>query len=682
MARLKYKQNRRRRGVVVVMVAFCSIPILFCVSMVVDIGYAYVVQAELQAAADAAALAAAGEMSGESTDVYVPRAIAAAKLYASKHSSMGMSENLTLADVDIEFGDATYDQQAGRWTYVPNSGSQAPYAVKVTIRRDGEVNRRTPVFFSRVIGASDGVQSATAVAMIMPRDIALVIDLSQSMTFDSMLLHRDMTQINLRDIWVTLDGLDGSPDIKVVNGQEYVLKYELQTPDGTVYAGREGATFGSMTEWGTLILQGQYDQTAVQEDPGMYYLPDRDAFTGQWGWFVTLGWPDDPRYLWLVEDLANSYSLMSRGHSEEEITNLLKRPTSAESATTLRNRIKVVLGLATWNDSDDDDIMDNDEVSTVVSEPYAQGAGWNQWIDDVRNGNGLTYNTGYGGANYFRHRYGLKSYVNWLMDRQFAKSNPVPGSSGYTPELQHTVAEPLQAVKDAVHEFTEYLKEVESNDKVGLVVYGTNGAADPYSETNGLTNDYDIVSDLPYPHQAGEHGRYTNTGEALLRGYTMIHGPGSREHAHKVIVFMSDGHTTAFNNFNVITDLDDPANLETLQAVQTVEDFEDLFGGIPSGSITVGGHESATAIAGRDETLAIANILVSNHLGMGDVELNVVGVGADADMENMLQPLAAANGGEAYHAEPDINDPQVLPNLLKEIYREIGGRRPVALIGQ
>lgn len=50
---------------------------------------------------------------------------------------------------------------------------------------------------------------------------------------------------------------------------------------------------------------------------------------------------------------------------------------------------------------------------------------------------------------------------------------------------------------------------------------------------------------------------------------------------------------------------------------------------------------------------------------MGSAELNVVGIGADADMEGMLMPLAAANSGEAYHAAPDLNDPGALPALLK-----------------
>ena len=46
---------------------------------------------------------------------------------------------------------------------------------------------------------------------------------------------------------------------------------------------------------------------------------------------------------------------MSRGHSVAERTNLLQKPGSSESDTSYRNRVKVVLGLATWTDSDGDD---------------------------------------------------------------------------------------------------------------------------------------------------------------------------------------------------------------------------------------------------------------------------------------------------------------------------------------
>ena len=105
------------------------------------------------------------------------------------------------------------------------------------------------------------------------------------------------------------------------------------------------------------------------------------------------------------------------------------------------------------------------------------------------------------------------------------------GGVGRTPSLQYTPIEPLQAVKDAVHGFTDYLNSVDSADRVGLVVYGSRGAVDPFSSSNGLTNDFDAISELPYPHQPGEQGAYTNTGDGIVRGYRMVYGSGSREYA-------------------------------------------------------------------------------------------------------------------------------------------------------
>jgi hypothetical protein len=44
--------------------------------------------------------------------------------------------------------------------------------------------------------------------------------------------------------------------------------------------------------------------------------------------------------------------------------------------------------------------------------------------------------------------------------------------------------------------------------------------------------------------------------------------------------------------------------------------------------------------------------------------------------------MLGSDGGEAYYAAPDIDNPQALPERLKEIYEQIGGLRPVALISQ
>jgi hypothetical protein len=153
----------------------------------------------------------------------------------------------------------------------------------------------------------------------------------------------------------------------------------------------------------------------------------------------------------------------------------------------------------------------------------------------------------------------------------------------------------------------------------------------------------------------------------------MVYGAGARQYAHKVIVFMSDGYANYANGFDFETDLDDPAVQERLGAIDSIEDFDDLVG-FPASGVRYDPNSA------HEETLGIANMLASNLMGIGPAEFNVVGVGAHADIQNLLQPLAEASGGDAYRALPDVNDPQAMQRILKEIYERIGGRRPVALI--
>lgn len=655
---------KTRRGAVIILLSLLLIPIIGGVALVVDIGAMYVVQAELQTAADAAALAAAGEMARATADVYLQKGREGAKLYAGEHTSFAMDGGLELSDGDIEFGIAVRDGGTGAWQFQLDPSCPAPYAVRVTVQRDGSTNPLVPMFFAHVLGFGNQHMSATSASMITPRDIALVIDLSGSMSDDSELQNKDDVQINLRDIWVTLDGAAGSPETKFIAGKgTYIKNYELRSPDDSAYSSRTGRTFGSMANWGSTIYQGSYNDNAIAADPGLYYLPERSK-TPSDGWAATLR---SSQYSWLVTNQSNPYSLKSRNYSNSKIKALLKRPSGGESTTTYRNRVKVALGLSNWSDADNDSYVDSNEVTDIVDEPYSIGAGWDNWINDMRSSTGLA-----GADSDFRYRLGLKTYVNWLMVRSYSKDYNV-GGVGRTPSLQFTPIEPLQAVKDAVHGFTDYLKSVDSNDKVGLVVYGSTGAVDPFSQSNGLTNDFDAISDLPYPHQPGEQGAYTNTGDGIVRGYRMVYGAGSRLYAHKVIVFMSDGYANYSNGFDFETDLEAPDVQDRLKDINSMDDFDDLVG-FPANRVS---YDERGA---REETLGIANMMASNLLGMGPAEFNVVGVGAHADIQNLLQPLAQASGGDAYRALPDVNDPQAMHRILKEIYERIGGRRPIALI--
>lgn len=140
------------------------------VAFAVDVGYLNLVRTQLQATADAAALAAASRL-GQGDMVAVSQDI------ASKNFVAGRAGQLAASDV-----------QTGTWntdtrTFSP-SGTYIN-AVKVTVKSGPSNGGSTSLFFGRILGQSSADLSASAIATVNPRDIAFVIDLSSSMHNDT-----------------------------------------------------------------------------------------------------------------------------------------------------------------------------------------------------------------------------------------------------------------------------------------------------------------------------------------------------------------------------------------------------------------------------------------------------------------------------------------------------------------
>jgi hypothetical protein len=104
---------------------------------------------------------------------------------------------------DIIFGRRVYNQRTGRWEF---QRDQEPYDSAQVILSRTASSRSGPLstYFGRVLGRDHLEAVASSVATFLPRDIALVIDLSGSMLYDSTLLREDVTTINNTDIWIAL----------------------------------------------------------------------------------------------------------------------------------------------------------------------------------------------------------------------------------------------------------------------------------------------------------------------------------------------------------------------------------------------------------------------------------------------------------------------------------------------
>jgi len=153
------------------------------VAFAIDVGWMVVAQTELQNAADASALAGAGQLMDPSVQFSLPGQTAAhqtstlsaaqasatsyAKNFASYNRAGGV-RSLVLLDNDIEYGlsDAkgTYTKYTGNIKYA----TSFPNTIKVTLRLDGTTGGNGPLglFFGPVLGMSTTNLTATASATI------------------------------------------------------------------------------------------------------------------------------------------------------------------------------------------------------------------------------------------------------------------------------------------------------------------------------------------------------------------------------------------------------------------------------------------------------------------------------------------------------------------------------------
>jgi Flp pilus assembly protein TadG len=174
MKRSNRKSWKNRRGIIAVLSAVMFIIMLALVAFAVDVGYMGMVKTQLQTAADAAALAAAG-CSNMSADGLTK----VAQGFAQYHTVAG--RKVVLNTSDVQFG--SWDTTAGTFSALPSG--QMGNAIKVTVKVDPNHGGSAGLFFGRVLGVNSVTQQASAVAISNPRDIVFVVDLSGSMNDDT-----------------------------------------------------------------------------------------------------------------------------------------------------------------------------------------------------------------------------------------------------------------------------------------------------------------------------------------------------------------------------------------------------------------------------------------------------------------------------------------------------------------
>lgn len=479
-----------RRGNIVVFSAFLMIIFMGMLALSVDVGYVFTLQAQLQRSVDAAALAGVGELVNG-----LPAAEEAAKEYLIRNpvgSASSVVDESALANATITFdtnhGD-DYEFTIGNWnptTKQLDETSVMPSSLRVSMSYPN-----MPFFFAKVLGHDNFTLQAQSTAMFQPRDIVVVLDFSGSMNDDSTFaklgtLGQSVIVNSLNECWAdlgspTYGNLPATPDWATAKGVPANVGAGL--PHCTVQYQNTSVYVTSTLNITTVKLEYS---TGTQQSftPGAV---TSGTFTGTGS---SAG--KQIRKVWVKS--GTNTSMGTNGEYFDF--------TSSNINATLKN----ALGL------------------NSVTYPYPSGGSWDSYINYCTSSSNGNKDAG------FRYKFGGTNLVEYWLTSYSAYSQ--------VPDLWKTRAEPAYALKDATGVFMDFIAQVDTSDRVALVVYNApDGNA--LLESN-FTSDLDTISDIVNHRQAGHYHNYTNSGAGLQKGRQTMDSY-ARANASKLIVLMTDG---------------------------------------------------------------------------------------------------------------------------------------------
>lgn len=597
-----FSQIAKRKGVVAVQVAVMMTVIVGFTALSFDVGAMYNTKADLQRTADAAALAAASKLADYSQGSPMAAATALAHEYVGRNSVFG--RQLALASDDIEFGRAIYD--AGTGSYDFQVVGAFPDAVRVRVRLTADSpNGEMPLYFARALGQNFASVEAEAIAMLVPRDIAIVADLSGSHKNDSEMKNYQLTDVNLHEVWADFPGGIDDADTSW-NGDEFPLD-----PDG--YSPQMGGPawgYFKKLGFGTETINSSYTTTT---DPGLIKL------TKNQNW----------------NDAGLSNYMNDLGYSSDEVQAIMS---GANDSSTWAERTAVALGLARWDSGMPGGLWEQAGVNpgNAGNGNSTIGGGEITWVETFGNRSTAQsqaifmdyirdYASGYDGgartkldeaSTMFRYQFGIKTFINYVLEKRT--------SHNQTPELADTKTQPMQAVKESVEALTQMLGGFDTTDQLSLEIYASTARHEV-----DLTEDFQLISDRLKGMQAAHYDSWTNIGGGIDKGIEELTSSRTRPTAKRMMIVLTDGNAN------------------------------------------VGSSGQFSTIAGRNFALSAANRAKDEG-----IRIFTVSVGADSDI-NLMNSVANIGRGTHFHAEGSIDQ---YSDQLDEIFRTIGGSRPVELI--
>ena len=322
--------------------------------------------------------------------------------------------------------------------------------------------------------------------------------------------------------------------------------------------------------------------------------------------------------------------LTQQGYNATEV-NAIMTNSGADTTSVYPYRVAVALGLATWNSGiaggrwslvgatpgNANSTVTSSEVSWAESMMgRTLSASGTIWHDYIRNYMMSTSTTMYSANSAFQYRYGIKTFVNYLLENR--------EQNNLTPELADTRTQPMQAIKDSVQHLMNVLTDLDTDDHVSLEVYATT----THHEID-LGDDFQAVANRLATMQAGHYDSNTNIGGGIHEGIDELTSVRARGAAKKVLILLTDG-------------------------IANVSE---------TGSFSVSGGEAYALAAAQDAADE-------------GIKIWAVSVGSAPNLA-IMDEIAEIGGGEHFHAEGSIEE---YSEQLESIFTTLGGRRPIQLV--
>jgi Flp pilus assembly protein TadG len=602
--------NQDRRGNFLVLGLFSLIVAFGFTALTIDIGRIALTDTSMQNAADAAALAAAQEIT-----VAVEKAGNDASNGVGDINSIAVSAAKTKAEEvvklngfyidkekDVAFGKRIYDKNTGKysiqWGTPPYNSTDSYNVVKVTIRKDNKDSKADDamlnIFFAPFCDTTTVALKVDAIAFVESRDIAIVLDYSASMNDDSSVkgmtsLGQSNVEANMATIWSDL----GSPTYGS-------LKFTPEYPALVGGSGTSNSPKINVTWKGTSVSVTSTSSIKYVELRFTSGSSQTKTGSGKTGTFS-----------------GNS------SQSGSEITKIYVRSGGNYSSNSSGQ------GLAF--DFSNSGLM---TAYGLTNNNYpVSGGSWSDYIDYATDDNTLS-TWGY------EYKLGGLSLLNYWFEYY-------PTYSSHK-DLWKTHHYPFHAMKEGTTLFLNFLDGLDFGDHVGLVVFGQTSKietklVDAYQGVNvdlgeeWITDDYATINTIQTHKQASHYDGNTATGEGLANAKVLLDAK-KRYGARPTVLLMSDGVANVYpNNWKL------PNNWSWA-------DLTDFDG------------DGAADYSSNTKAIQYAFYQAKQLVDDG-CTIHTIGIGAGADLD-FMQALAKAGGGQFIHVPGGTTVSQMEAEML------------------